>query len=225
VSDTETETQEPAQVPGPDETGEPDTGDEPDTVTEDDEPDELEPEQPAEDRPPAPAPQTPEQMERQQQRLEKETERHVKRVAELVGDDFSFLVPCELCHPLMPGFRLPREPEDEVKEAVRYAIGDRQPENWQPDQYSSRCVYCDGLGEVLTGSRVRGKETAVCLGCDGKGWQPIGNERRGGYQAPPAEQVPENGGAESVATAEDDDPMVAELKRRGYVVIATEGAR
>lgn len=184
--------------------------------------DEGEPGEPA--GPPQPSEK---EVEETYRKLDNETARHVKRVAELVGDDaFAFLVPCELCDPSMPGFRWPRPPADEVKAAVRMAIGDREPENWQADQYSRRCEACDGLGEVLTGSRVHGKGTLPCLACGGNGWTPIGNERGGNVVrlapagAPPDEQAAELTPASSTAPAGGPSPdEAARLRSLGYIVL------
>jgi hypothetical protein len=175
-------------------------------------------------QPPAAQQPSEKEVEETYKKLDREVERHVKRVAELVGEAFAFLVPCELCDPSMPGFRWPREPADEVKVAVRMAIGDRQPENWQADQYSARCEACDGLGEVLTGSKVAGKGTLPCMTCGGNGWVPIGNERRGGVvHALPTQPRPD---VEQpvAAVAADDPPEVAALKAAGYVVIRPAGS-
>lgn len=178
------------------------------------------------DGPAAPQPDAAE-IEKTYERLDKETARHVKRVAELVGDEaFNFLVPCELCEPSIPGFHWPKQPSDEVKHAVRLAIGDREPENWQADQYSRRCDACDGLGEVLTGSRVHGKGTLPCLACGGNGWSPIGDERRGVVAqlvprtAPAAEQVADLGTVATAGAPGGPDPATAaQLKALGYIVL------
>lgn len=174
-----------------------------------------------------PPPEQPSQaeIEATYKKLDAETARHVKRVAELVGEEaFRHLVACELCEPSIPGFRWPRPPADEVKEAVRYAIGDRQPENWQPDQYSRACEACAGLGEVLTGSRVRGQDTLACIPCEGKGWIPIGNERTGR----PAVTLRAIEGTDpqppAPAAPLEDPPEVAALKAQGYVVIRPAGS-
>ena len=176
-------------------------------------------------QPPAPEQPSEKEIEQTYKKLDAETARHVKRVAELVGEDaFAHLVVCELCDPSMPGFRWPQPPSDEVKAAVRMAIGDRQPENWQADTYSRRCDSCQGLGEVLTGSQVRGQETLGCLECGSRGWIPIGPERGRPnvltLQPPPVdpEQPP------AIVPPADDPPEVAALKAAGYVVIKPGGA-
>ena len=165
------------------------------------------------------------EIEQTYKKLDAETARHVKRVAELVGEEaFAHLVVCELCDPSMPGFRWPRPPADEVKAAVRMAIGDRQPENWQADTYSRRCDSCQGLGEVLTGSQVRGQETLGCLECGSRGWIPIGPERGRPNVVQLATPPAPVEGQLPPPPAVDDDPEVAALKARGYVVIKPAAA-
>lgn len=187
--------------------------------------DELEPDADPDAEPPPSEQPSQAEIEATYKKLDKETERHVKRVAELVGEDaFAMLVACELCEPSMPGFRWPRPPADPVKEAVRFAIGDRQPENWQPDQYSRMCEACQGLGEVLTGSHVRGQDTLGCIACDSKGWVAIGPERTGrpvvslrtveGNDPPP----------DAPAAPAEEPPEAAALRALGYVVIKTGAA-
>lgn len=183
---------------------------------------ELEPDDAHDGEPPAPEGPSQKEIEETYKKLDKETERHVKRIAELVGEEaFAMLVGCELCEPSMPGFRWPRPPADNVKEAVRFAIGDRQPENWQPDQYSRRCDACEGLGEVLTGSHVRGQDTLGCLACDSRGWIAIGPERTGKAAVPlrVVEGIEPEQPAEAVAVSEP--PEAAVLRAAGYVVIKT----
>jgi hypothetical protein len=134
---------------------------------------------------------TPEEVEKALERFDKgqsdtldklgrEGRRHRDRLAEILREDVLALVPCELCRPDLAGWVDRTQPiPDEVKARVRVQIGDREPENWQPDQYSRRCDTCAGLGEVLTGSQVHGQTTLPCYDCSGKGWTAIGDERRG----------------------------------------------
>lgn len=217
------QTQEPGQgePTEPPEPAEPDA--EPVEPIEPDEPQEPAGE-PGEPAAPAPDALTEKDYEAIGKKLDAETKRHVERVAAICGPNFAYLTPCELCEPNMPGFRLPKVLDEETKAAVRYAIGDRQPENWQADQYSRECEACAGLGEVLTGSKVTGQSTLVCLICGGKGWTPIGPERQGGVFPKPALVAPSNGEGSPAALPAVDPPEVADLKARGYVVISPVGS-
>lgn len=176
------------------------------------------------DQPPEAEKVSDKEIEQTFERLDKETARHVKRVAELVGEGmFAYLRPCPLCHPAAPGFIWPGPIGDEVKQAVRLTIGDREPEDWQADTFARRCDDCHGLGEVLTGSRVRGKETLPCIPCGGNGWIAIGPERTGRPATTlraiesPDEPPP------AVAAPIDEPPEAAALRAQGYVVIRTGG--
>jgi hypothetical protein len=163
-------------------------------------------------------------------RLDGEAERHRKRLAEILQEDVLSLVPCELCRADLAGWVETATPlPDEVKQRVRIQIGDREPENWQDDPHSARCSACDGLGEVQTGSRVRGQEVMPCVDCGGKGWQPT-DDTRSGFRPtphvsplPPQEADAGNGGpVNHPALTPEDQEAIKRLKAKSIVVIVPE---
>lgn len=153
------------------------------------------------------------------ERLDREASRHANRVSEIMGEDAQMLVPCELCAPAIPGFRFPVPPDDEVKERVLIALGQPPRPDYLKDSYSRTCEACAGLGEVLTGSQVKGRDTLPCYTCKGQGWVPVGGERAGG-SVPMAAPTASPPGSPPVVVVQSDPPEVAALKARGYVIIA-----
>lgn len=111
------------------------------------------------------------------ERLEKEANRHAARVSEIMGEDALTLVKCELCEPAIPGFRWPSEPADDVRDAVRRAIGDTPPEGYKDSPDAAQCGACDGLGRQLTGSKVPEHRTKPCASCNGAGWLDMTRQR------------------------------------------------
>lgn len=162
--------------------------------------------------------QTAVEVERINKTLAKEAQRHAARVVEIMGADSEILEQCPLCLPLIPGFRYPTPPVAEQLAMVKEAIGEPATPNYRPDQYSKVCDICDGLGGVLTGSKVANQATLPCFKCDAKGWLPIGPERQG------ATAAPINGGVPPVSyqlpeVHTPDPPEVEALKALGYIVV------
>lgn len=162
--------------------------------------------------------QTAAEVERINKALAREAQRHAGRVVEIMGADSDILEQCPLCLPLIPGFRYPTPPVAEQLAAVKEAIGEPATPNYRPDQYSKVCDVCDGLGGVLTGSKVANQATLPCIKCGAQGWLPIGPERQG------AQAAPINGGAPPVSYTlppvdTPDPPEVASLKALGYIVV------
>jgi hypothetical protein len=166
------------------------------------------------------------------EKLEAERQRHQGRLAEILQEDILRLVPCELCRADLAGWIDSTGPiPEEVKQRVRIQIGDREPENWQEDPHSARCSACDGLGEVQTGSRVRGQEVMPCVDCGGKGWQPT-DDTRSGLRPPAVVPHPPilatdegNGAAVShPALSAEDQAEIKRLQGKGIVVIVPQPA-
>ena len=119
-----------------------------------------------------PAPRSQKEIEELQGKLEREAERHAKRVAEIMGDDFSLLVPSPV--DWTPGFIF-NVPEmhplpDQVAE-LHALLGGSAPVELREADDAEGCDKCNALGEVLTGSRKPGQETKPCSACTGTGWR------------------------------------------------------
>lgn len=87
--------------------------------------------------------------------LEREGERHTKRVAEIMGADFALVHPCPTCQDFAAGFTL-TAPEGEVPMV-------------QATEYE-RCTHCNGYGVVLTGALADHGRVQTCLTCNGQGF-------------------------------------------------------
>lgn len=163
-------------------------------------------------------------------KLDREAQRHRNRLAEILEEDILSCVPCELCRADPAGWIDMSTPiPDEVKQRVRIQIGDREPENWQPDPDSQRCATCDGQGEVVSGSRKTGQTELVCLDCNGRGWVDRGEMRRrvgrpATVLAAPVQVAVSNGPAEVKPSGYSDEDLaeVERLRAKGIVVVVPQ---
>lgn len=153
-----------------------------------------------------------------QKKLDQLASHVAKRYGEILGPDLDGFVACPLCAPWYPGIRLQVMPEYETVSAVKVAIGEDPDPPLKQDIHSIVCSDCDGLGKVLTGSKVPGNASAQCIACNGTGWQPTDNARKPGtvtalpvpaYHPVPGEVLP----------AGDEPAEVAALKDLGYIVV------
>jgi hypothetical protein len=120
----------------------------------------------------APAPRSQKEIEASAKKLEAEAERHAKRVAEIMGDDFSLLVPSPV--DWTPGFifNVPEmHPAPEQVAELHAIVGQSAPLELRDAEDAEGCEKCNALGEVLTGSRKPGQETKPCTACTGTGWR------------------------------------------------------
>ncbi len=108
-------------------------------------------------------------IEERNRKLDKEAMRHANRVQEIIGADMEALTPCELCLPVIPGFRGPFIPDDQ-RAAVMLLLGMSGVGNYAEDRHSQACGDCNGWGVVATGSKVQGQEALTCMNCNGRGW-------------------------------------------------------
>jgi len=120
----------------------------------------------------APAPRSQKEIDAVQDKLAKEAERHARRVEEIMGDDFGFLVP----NPTdwTPGFifNIPEmHPQPEQVAELHALLGQSAPLELREAEDAEGCDKCNALGEVLTGSRKPGQETKPCSACSGTGWR------------------------------------------------------
>jgi hypothetical protein len=117
------------------------------------------------------APRSQADIDKLTRQLEKEAERHAKRVAEIMGDDFALLVPSPV--DWTPGFLFnvaEMLPTPEQVAELHALLGGGAPVELREAEDARSCDKCNGLGDVLTGSRKPGQETKPCSGCGGVGW-------------------------------------------------------
>jgi hypothetical protein len=138
-------------------------------------------------------------------KLENEAKRHAGRIREIMGEDAEGLVVCELCLPMIPGYRWDGAPDEATTQRVRVAIGMPALDNFRPSSTEAICDDCAGLGKVRTGSHVPQHETAVCDACKGKGFRGTRPRINEVPVEPAAEQGP-NG-----ATALPDDGIERDM--------------
>ena len=157
--------------------------------------------------------------------------KHVaKRMGEIMGDQAGDFEECEICNYWnTPGWRMKGPLPAEVEQVVRVALGGANSAEWKPDEYSRACETCNGLGQVLTGSRVQGQEALQCIACKGLGWKPIGNERATGAFAVangPQAAAPLSLAPDTPAAPESPEITAAkaELQNAGYFVVAPVAA-
>lgn len=146
----------------------PETGD----VTPDDANPETGGDAPGDAAPETTAPRSQKEIDTLTKKLEAEAERHAKRVAEIMGDDFALLVPSPV--DWTPGFifNVPEMHPDETALATLDAIlGRGASAELLPAEDAEACPKCNALGEVLTGSRKDGQKTKPCAACSGTGWR------------------------------------------------------
>ena len=168
--------------------------------------------------PPQPEGLSEKEVEKRNQALDKEAIRHANRVRDIVGDDAEALIPCELCLPIVPGFRFEYIP-DEQRAAVMLAIGMASDADYLQAPGTERCPDCNGKGKGKTTSQVPGQEFVVCLNCKGRGW--IGERANALEPQVPAIAPVANG--ETVTAPIPASPEVEEAKRAamaaGLIVI------
>lgn len=136
---------------------------------------------------PPPSPPTREAVVNEQaKKLDRATDTYTKKVVEVLGGDLSGFETCPLCEPFYPGLRLPVPLTAEIAAQLRVLLGMPAMDNFRQDRHARECDDCGGLGKVLTGSHVEQYATIQCLACHGKGWVPVGDERRlTSVQSPP----------------------------------------
>lgn len=204
---------------------------EPDEQNPDIEPDEepIEPDEPdsepagapdePEDGGPAGKAQTEKEIEARWDKLDRENKRHAGRVGEIMGEDANALIPCPVCMDGIAGWvgdpsQAPLTPEAIAR--VRTVIGLPDYTTFKQAPDATTCPDCDGLGEVITGSKVPGYETKTCARCNKQGWILLAQQTNG--QAHPVEPVL-TGPTSEYASGQSADPEIQHLRERGFTVI------
>ena len=127
---------------------------------------------------------TPQEYEAIHKKLDASADTWRRRVADLLGDDFTLLVPCELCSFELPGFHWPVEvakPVNETHERLLRVLREPAAPEYQAATSSRQCGDCGGWGKVLSGSRLAQHETVACPTCKGYGYVPPPVPSQNGY--------------------------------------------
>jgi len=175
-----------------------------------------EPEQPQEE----PQALSEREIEARLTKLNKEGERHAKRVVEVMGESMADLHVCELCWPFAPGFRFEPIP-DQQRAAVMLLLGMSGVGNYVHDRHSDACGDCNGWGLVATGSKVAGQDALTCMNCGGKGW--MGDRAATSVAAPVTVTMTEqdNGAPAPAPLSPDAQAAKAAAEAAGFIVIDT----
>lgn len=114
---------------------------------------------------------TPERIAKIQKQIQGEDSRHEKRLREILGDLWEGREPCPLC--LQEGFVIQAPPDsfDPMQRImVLAAMGDDGAPHLKEHPGLQRCEYCDGWGELTTGSKREGCKTEICPKCSAQGY-------------------------------------------------------
>jgi DnaJ-class molecular chaperone len=107
---------------------------------------------------------------------------------------------------------------DENAKLVKSLLGVPEPRASKLAPGVQRCTQCEGNGWCLTDSLVPNYTETQCSACAGKGWtgaQPVTGVN--GEQVQPSTVT---GPTVYQPVATEDDPVVAGLKAKGYLVVA-----
>lgn len=164
-------------------------------------------------------------IEERTKEWERVTKYLARNLGEIEGDDAIHYVECPVCRAFgTPGFVVPGPVPQEIHGVLYEWLNIRPNEEYRTDEYSKQCPHCDGLGEVLTGSKVAGRDKLPCIDCQGDGWIATGEQRR-------KDRLFASNGASHTAveaplegytppSAPDDVPAeVAALRAAGYTVL------
>lgn len=120
--------------------------------------------------------------------LEREAKRHRDALDRIMGELALGLEPCPLCEEATAGFRYNVPPDEQQLAAVKVAIGERPDLDFKAAEDRSKCEKCDGLGQVLTGSRVDQFILGPCRQCNG--WGYLDAQGNAAAPDPPANMPP-----------------------------------
>jgi hypothetical protein len=139
------------------------------------------------------SPTTEKEIEKAQNALQREAERHDKRVAEIMGADAEGLVRCEACALNLPGYHWPAEMfEPGSGERILYdLLAGEQAQPLQPG-FLETCSACNGVGRWKTGSFASEEmKWLTCSVCGGKGYQDTRGQTPSQTTTPVLVAVPE----------------------------------
>src|SRR5207248_1800640 len=104
-------------------------------------------------------------MEKVLKKVDQSATTYRNRVGDLLGEAIHGFTLCPLCADGVMGFIPPledAEPSSELQARLLDVLRQPSAPDFQPAPNARRCGTCDGWGQVLSGSRVAGKERIVC---------------------------------------------------------------
>lgn len=141
---------------------------------------------------------------------------YIKSASEIVGGEGVPLEVCEMCKDAYPGLRWV-EPQDELHRNLLNVVSEaEQGAPLKPDPSAEVCHICDGFGVVTLPSHVPANQVRTCRACNGAGYREL-NPQSGAAEPPAARQA--NGTPEPMPGLPLDDPVIADLRARGFTVM------
>lgn len=138
---------------------------------EEDQPDDDTGESDAQDEPQAPQPQPTEaQIDKVFSAAHKSAEKHIAKIAPLVGAQPDQVVACPCCD--FPGYVFAQRPplEGDRLLAVKAVTGEEDVRAYKRDPNAVQCEACDGHGKLVRPTKVGDQLLAICTTCNGYGW-------------------------------------------------------
>lgn len=132
------------------------------------------------------------EMEAAFKKIERSYKTYTRAVSNALEESANDLLPCPLCEGAVPSFVNRHDAgqvDQETQGAVYAFLSMTPPTELRKSRLNEKCENCDGLGELLTGSRVPAWETKTCDECNGAGFTGPGNPK---FSAP-VERVEPNG--------------------------------
>lgn len=125
--------------------------------------------------------------------MQRAVRNYSKAIVGVLGPDLGPFTLCPCCSPMTPGLYIDH-PHDEAEMAqLRSIVGLPSLDNYKRDNNYATCATCDGLGTVLTGSKVPAKMTARCFACNGDGFIIHDPSRQATAAPPPPNGAPPEG--------------------------------
>jgi len=145
------------------------------------------------------------ELEKMFKRVETANAGYSKKLGEIMGEEATVLEQCPRCASPFLGFIFPPMMQPvtaEVRDKVLVSVGEAPALATEADPYSRSCDTCKGSGVVRSGSKLNSQKALRCLTCDGRGWIPVGDERRVGRSDIAAVQTTNGEVDHSVAPAD-----------------------
>ncbi len=140
---------------------------------------------------PAPEPMSEKEFEAMARKMDAESQRHEKRVRELLGEQWTDWKECPLCP--VPGY-VPAAAAPEFdpmqRMAVLAAMGDEAEPDYRSNPNFEACPDCNGYGDVLTGSKRQTNRLQGCPRCAGLGYLDVRIPGQGVVTPQPVQAAP-----------------------------------